>query len=487
MRWNLENFLLFFAILLIASIVFSKVSDKFGIPSLIVFLAVGMLAGSDGLLGIDFTNHRVAQEIGTIALIFILYAGGLDTNFKSVRPVMVSGIVLATIGVILTAGTVAVLARYLLNFSWMEAFLLGSIISSTDAAAVFAILRAKGISLKNNLGPLLELESGSNDPMAIFLTMTMIQMISLSTTPTPANIALILAEQFLIGGILGYIFGFLLPSIFNRLRLEYSGLYSVFSIAWALLIYTIVTKVGGNGFLAVYIAGIFINKKEFAHKKSLVGFHDGIAWTMQIVVFLTLGLLVFPSELPSVAFMGFIIALWLMFVARPVGVFISLLFSKYNIKEKIFISWVGLRGVVPIVLATYPYGSNLPNSNLIFNTIFFVVLISLAVQGATLEFSAVKCGVKDDDEVEEAEASNLPIFYHTLRQYTIHFGSEIIEKNLAELELPSDFLILLIKRKGEYIKPTGSSVFEEGDLLLIQCEDENKYNEILKTYFVPQN
>lgn len=478
----MENFLLFFAILLITSIVFSKVSDKFGIPSLIVFLAVGMLAGSDGLLGIEFTNQKIAQDIGTVALIFILYAGGLDTNFKSVKPIMTSGLVLATLGVVLTAGAVAVLAKYLLHFSWMEAFLLGSIISSTDAAAVFAILRAKGISLKNNLGPLLELESGSNDPMAIFLTMTMIQMIALATTPTASSVALILGEQFLIGGVLGYAFGVLLPSLFNRLRFEYSGLYSVFSVAWVLLIYTVSTKVGGNGFLAVYIAGIFINKKEFAHKKSLVGFHDGIAWTMQIVVFLTLGLLVFPSELPAVAIMGFIIALWLMFIARPIGVFISLLFSRYNIKEKMFISWVGLRGVVPIVLATYPYGSNLPNSNLIFNIIFFVVLISLAVQGSTLEFVASKCGVKDLEGEKEIEASNLPIFYHTLRQHTIHFGSNVIGKNLAELELPSDFLILLIKRKGEYIKPTGSSVFEEGDLLLVQCEKEDKYNEILRSF-----
>ncbi|QKF92095.1 MULTISPECIES: potassium/proton antiporter [unclassified Campylobacter] len=484
----MENFLLFFAILLIASIVFSKISDKFGIPSLIVFLAVGMLAGSDGLLGIEFSNQKVAQDVGTIALIFILYAGGLDTKFKAIKPVMLNGIILATIGVALTASGVAVIVKYLLDFSWMEAFLFGAIISSTDAAAVFAILKAKEISLKNNLGPLLELESGSNDPMAIFLTMTIIQMISLATIPAPADVALVLLEQFLLGGVMGYIFGVLMPAIFNRLRLEYWGLYPVFSIAWVLLLYTLAVKVGGNGFLAVYIAGIFINKKEFAHKKNLVGFHDGIAWTMQIVVFLTLGLLVFPSALPSVALMGFVIALWIMFIARPIGVFISLMFSRYAIREKIFISWVGLRGVVPIVLATYPYGSKLPNAELIFNTIFFIVLISIVIQGTTLEFVAKKCGVEDDSEkAEDIEASNLPIFYQTLRQHTIHFGSEIIEKNLAELELPSDFLILLIKRKGEYIKPTGSSVFEEGDLLLIQCEDENKYNEILKTYFVPQN
>ena len=478
----LETFLLFFSILLIACIVSSKVSDRFGIPSLVVFLAVGMLAGSDGLLGLSFDNRQIAQDVGTIALIFILYAGGLDTNLKSIRPVMINGIILATLGVVLTAGAIAVLVKYLLGLDWLEALLFGSIISSTDAAAVFAILGAKEISLRNNIRPLLELESGSNDPMAIFLTLTMIQIISVATVPSVPDVALTLVKQFLLGGLMGYMFGVALPGLFNRLRLEYWGLYPVFSMAWVLLLYVLAGKIGGNGFLAVYIAGMFINKKEFAHKKNLIGFHDGIAWTMQIVIFLTLGLLVNPSHLPAVALAGVAIAFWIMFVARPMGVFLSLLLSRYNIKEKMFISWVGLRGVVPIVLATYPFGANLPRSELIFNTIFFVVFISIIIQGMTLEKAAQKCGVKEEVAAEEVEMSNLPIFYHTLRQYTIRFGSEIIGKNLAELELPSDFLVLLVKRKGEYVKPTGSSVFEEGDLLLIQCEDENKYNEIIKTF-----
>ena len=478
----LETFLLFFSILLIACIVSSKVSDRFGIPSLVVFLAVGMLAGSDGLLGLSFDNRQIAQDVGTIALIFILYAGGLDTNLKSIRPVMINGIILATLGVVLTAGAIAVLVKYLLGLDWLEALLFGSIISSTDAAAVFAILGAKEISLRNNIRPLLELESGSNDPMAIFLTLTMIQIISVATVPSVPDVALTLVKQFLLGGLMGYMFGVALPGLFNRLRLEYWGLYPVFSMAWVLLLYVLAGKIGGNGFLAVYIAGMFINKKEFAHKKNLIGFHDGIAWAMQIVIFLTLGLLVNPSQLPAVALAGVAIAFWIMFVARPMGVFLSLLFSRYSVKEKMFISWVGLRGVVPIVLATYPFGANLPRSELIFNTIFFVVFISIIIQGMTLEKAAQKCGVKEEVAAEEVEMSNLPIFYHTLRQYTIRFGSEIIGKNLAELELPSDFLVLLVKRKGEYVKPTGSSVFEEGDLLLIQCEDENKYNEIIKTF-----
>lgn len=317
----MENLLLFFAVLLIVSILFSKISDKFGIPSLIIFLGVGMLAGSDGLLGVNFDDQVVAQNVGMLALIFILYAGGLDTDFAAIKPVFGRGLTLATLGVFLTALAIAPVAKYLLDFTWAEAFLLGSIISSTDAAAVFAILRAKKISLKNGIAPLLELESGSNDPMAIFLTMTIIQMISLNSTPTATEWAITLVKQFGIGISMGYLFGVALPAISNRLRLKSWGLYPVFSIAWILLLYTLCFKTGGNGYLAVYIAGIFINKKEFSHKKNLVGFHDGIAWTMQIVVFLTLGLLVNPSQLPATALLALVLALWLMFFCKTTWCF----------------------------------------------------------------------------------------------------------------------------------------------------------------------
>lgn len=479
----MENFLLFFAILLITSILLSKISDKFGIPSLIVFLGVGMLAGSDGLLGVNFDNQFIAQNVGMLALIFILYAGGLDTDFAAIKPIFGRGLMLATVGVVLTTLAIAPIAKILLGFSWLEALLLGAIISSTDAAAVFAILRAKKISLKNNIAPLLELESGSNDPMAIFLTMSIIQMISLSTVPSAYEWFSSLIMQFGVGIAMGYVFGVMLPTIFNRLRLKSWGLYPVFSMAWILLLYTLCFKIGGNGYLAVYIAGIFINKKEFVHKKNLIGFHDGIAWAMQIVVFLTLGLLVFPSQLPSIALMAFVLALWLMFIARPLGVFASLLFSKFSLNDKLFISWVGLRGVVPIVLATYTYVDQIPNANIIFNIVFFMVMISIFTQGMSLSYAADKFKVKDEEEAQEpAKMENSPILTYALRQHTIHFGSKLIGKNLAELELPADFLILLVKRKNEYIKPTGSTVFDDGDLLLVQCENHALYQETIKSF-----
>ncbi|MBR8462720.1 potassium/proton antiporter [Campylobacter sp. faydin G-140] len=481
----MENLLLFFAILLLASIFMSKISDKFGIPSLLVFLFIGMLAGSDGLLGVQFDNQYIAQNVGMIALIFILYAGGLDTNFNSIKPVFGRALTLATLGVVLTAVCIAPVAKLLLGFDWLEAFLLGAIISSTDAAAVFAILRAKKISLKNNLAPLLEFESGSNDPMAIFLTMSIVQMISLSTMPTLTDWITTLCMQFGIGILIGYLFGVALPSIFNKLRLDNWGLYPVFSIAWVLLLYTLCFKVGGNGYLAVYIAGIFINKKEFVHKKNLIGFHDGIAWTMQIVVFLTLGLLVYPSQLPGIALFAFILAMWLTFIARPVGVFVSLVFSRYKINEKLFVSWVGLRGVVPVVLATYAYVDGIEHANMIFNIIFCMVLISIFMQGMSLGLVAKKLKVNEEQQIEPIKATeNSPILTYALRQHTIHFGSKLIGKNLAELELPEKFLIILIKRKNEYVKASGSSIFEEGDLLLIQCENHALYQETIKSFMI---
>ncbi|MBE2985652.1 MULTISPECIES: potassium/proton antiporter [Campylobacter] len=477
----MENLLLFFAILLLASILISKISDKFGIPALLVFLGVGMLAGSEGLLGVHFDNQIIAQNVGMLALIFILYAGGLDTNFSSIKPVFSRGLTLATIGVILTAFAVAPMAKILLGFSWLESLLLGAVISSTDAAAVFAILRAKKISLKNNLAPLIEFESGSNDPMAIFLTMNIIQIISISQIPSPVDWLSVLGMQFGIGIALGYLFGLALPSIFNRLRLSNWGMYPVFSMAWILLLYTLCFKIGGNGYLAVYIAGIFINKRDFVHKKNLIGFHDGIAWAMQIVVFLTLGLLVFPSQLPEIALMAFVLSLWLTFIARPVGVFVSLIGSKFNFNEKLFVSWVGLRGVVPIILATYTYVENIPNANIIFNIVFFMVLTSICMQGMSIGYAATKFNVRLDEAQEEnAKVENSPILTYALRQYTINLGAKVIGKNLAEVSLPSEFLIILVKRKNEYLKPTGSYIFNEGDLLLVQCENHALYQDTIK-------
>lgn len=480
---SIEFYLLIIAFLMLLSVVASKLSSKYGIPSLFIFLGLGMLAGSDGILGIYFDNVELAQNIGTLALIFILFGGGLDTAWKSIKPVLKDGLILATFGVLFTAFFAAICVYYVLNFTFIESLLVGAIISSTDAAAVFAILRAKGISLKKKLTPLLELESGSNDPMAIFLTVAILQILMLPESSSVSEWIFKFFLQFLIGGTLGYIFGILLPSILNRIHLSFYGLYPVFTIGWILFLFSSVSMLEGNGFLAVYLAGIVANTKEFVHKKNLIGFHEGLSWIMQITVFLALGLLVFPSELPDVMISGLIIAFWLMFIARPAGVFLSTSFSSFSIREKAFISWVGLRGAVPIILATYPYLQGFEKSNLIFNIVFFIVLFSILIQGTTLPLMAkwLKVESKSKDFKPENVLAS-PLFYHTLKQFYIEKNSKVIGLSVVELNLPADFLILLIKRQNDYIKPTGSTILEENDMLLIQCNSENRYKKVLKRF-----
>ncbi len=478
---TLELYLLIIAFLMLLSVVSSKLSDTFGIPVLFIFLGLGMLAGSEGLLGIYFDNAQLAQTVGTVALIYILFGGGLDTQWKVIKPVLKDGLILATVGVFLTALFVSLSVYYILEFTFLESLLVGAIVSSTDAAAVFAILRAKGIALKKGLSPLLELESGSNDPMAIFLTIAILQIILLPESSSLGDWLVYFFLQFFLGVLFGVIFGILMPKILNKIHFSFYGLYPVFTIAWVMLLFSVTTLLDGNGFLAVYLAGIFANKQEFVHKKNLIGFHDGLSWIMQIAVFLTLGLLVFPSQLPDVAWHGLLIALWLIFIARPSGIFLSLIFSKFTIQEKAFISWVGLRGAVPIVLATYPFLEGLENAPLIFNTVFFIVLLSILVQGTTLPWMARF--LKVEKHIEEKKPSASPLFYHTLKQFYIEGSSKVIGLSIAELQLPLDFLILLIKRDDEYIRPTGATIFQEDDILLIQCDEVTQYNETLKQFF----
>ncbi|QKF71458.1 potassium:proton antiporter [Campylobacter geochelonis] len=469
-------------VLFVASVLFSKISDKYGVPALLFFLAIGMFAGTDGILKIEFSNAKLAGDFGTIALIFILFAGGLDTSFKAIQPIYKAGLVLATLGVVITALVLSSFVYFVLDFTFLESFLLACIISSTDAAAVFAILRSKGIRLKNSIGELLEFESGSNDPMAIFLTLTVIGIITAPQAPNAFILIKDLILQFVLGGALGYGFGLIMPGFLNRIKLSSWGLYPVLMIALVIFLFGFTSKIGGNGYIAVYIAGIFANKKEFIHKRNLIGFFDGVAWLMQVFIFLTLGLLVFPSELPSVALISCVIALFLMFVARPLSVFIGLALSKFNIKEKIFISWVGFRGVVPVILATYPMAAGLENAHIMFNVIFFMVLVSVLLQGSTLGFAASFFGIKDEEYDPNMHLPNKPIYYSGLRQFTIPSGSKAIGHSLAELDMDDDFLILLVKRDNESIKVSGSYTFHADDLLLIYCTDEGKYEGIIAEF-----
>ena len=390
---NIKFTIIVVGIILFISVYASKLSEKVGIPLLLVFLGIGMLLGSEGIVGIEFNNVLVAQTVGMLALIFILYSGGLDTFWEEIKPVMINGIILATLGVLLTAVIMACFIYLILDFTFLESMLLGSIISSTDAAAVFMILRSQKIKLKNNIGPLLELESGSNDPMAIFLTITILQLIFIPQTHSIGEWILQFVTQFAVGGVLGMLCGYLFPKICQHINISQAGLYPLISMAWLFMIFGFASFLNGNGYLSIYLAGIITNKYAFPNKSNIIAFHDAIAWMMQIVVFLVLGLLVFPSELPKVAIQALILAFILIFLARPLSIFISLCKSNYNKKEKIYISWVGLRGAVPIILATYPYTYKFESSSTIFNIVFFMVIISVLLQGITIGFMAKKLDI----------------------------------------------------------------------------------------------
>lgn len=477
----METYILVSALLFLACVVFSKFSDRYGIPVLLIFIFVGMFAGSEGILKIYFDNAKATQDIGMLCLILILFSGGFNTSFKLVRPVLKEGIILATLGVVLTAAVVAGVCHLVLQIPLNDSLLLGAIISSTDAAAVFTIMRSKGLKLKNNIAPLLELESGSNDPMAIFLTIAVIEMITLSQMPSLTNFFITMLTQFVLAFVCAYVFGSLMPFIINKIKLGSSGLYPVFTLSWVFIAFALSQKVGANGYLCVYLLGIVANTKEFVGKRSLISFHEGVAWLAQVVIFVTLGLLATPSELGKVAIVALGVTLITMFIARPVAVYLSLaLCRKFNAKEKLFISWVGLRGTVPIILATYPLAANIESAHLIFNVVFFIVILSVLIQGVTLNPLAKILKLNEEDE--KVLSTNLPISYNTFRQYMLKEDSSVIGKNIAELNLSGDFIILIVKREGEYIKASGSLVFEVNDLLLILCDNQETFEDNIKNF-----
>lgn len=395
---NLHLYIIAIGIILFISVYASKISERVGFPLLLVFLILGMLLGSEGIVGIQFDNTLLAQAVGSVSLIFILYSGGLDTHWGQIKPIVVSGVVLATLGVLITAVILACFIYIMWDVSVLEALLLGSIVSSTDAAAVFMIFRSHKINLKHNIKPLLELESGSNDPMAIFLTITILQLIVMTNATSVVEWIVQFVAQFAVGGAVGLLCGYVFPKICERLNISQPGLYPLISVAWLFVIFGLSMMLKGNGYLSIYIAGILTNKFAFPYKSHIIAFHDAIAWMMQILVFLVLGLLVFPSQLPEIALSALVLVFILMFIARPISVFVSLAKSRYNRKEKAFISWVGLRGAVPIILATYPFVYELEQSQLIFNVVFFMVLVSVLVQGMTLGFAARYLGIIEEDE-----------------------------------------------------------------------------------------
>jgi cell volume regulation protein A len=481
MTFSAENILLLGSIMLFISIVASKTSFRLGIPTLILFLVVGMLAGSDGPGGIYFNDPKIAQLLGVVALTFILFSGGLDTKWESVKPILWQGLSLSTLGVLLTALLIGVFSAYVLDFSLVEGLLLGAIVSATDAAAVFSILRSRSIGLKGNLRPTLEFESGSNDPMAYFLTISMIYLI---TNPEASAFSLIpkFLKGMVIGALSGYIMGKVMIWLVNKIKLDVAGLYPVLVLSLVFFTFSFTDLIGGNGFLAVYISGIILGSSNFIHKKSLMRFYDGQAWLMQIIMFLTLGLLVFPSRLIPILIPGILLSAFLIFVARPMAVFISLAFTRgLNVRKKLFISWVGLRGAAPIVFATFPLLAGINHADTIFNLVFFISVTSVVLQGSTLPMVArwlhvsvpgkIKRKFPIDIELRDDQKSELV-------ELDIPDNSGVIGKQVVQIGLPKTAHIVLIHRNEKYITASGETVIEGKDHLLVMADSKQTVDEV---------
>jgi potassium/hydrogen antiporter len=471
---NAQPPLLAAAILLLAGVLLSKTSSRFGVPSLLLFLFLGMVAGSEGLLGIEFEDFQLAQEFGVISLAFILFAGGLSTDWPDIRNVIAPGVALATVGVLLTALVLGFLASAIFGLDPLTGMLLGAVIGSTDAAAVFSILRSHGMGVRGRLGPLLELESGSNDPAAVFLTVGIIGLIQ-ATGPGVAGLVGLFFVQMAIGAAAGLLLARGAVQLINRLKLEYDGLYPVLTVAFVLLTYEGTALIGGNGFLATYVAGLTLSSTGFLHKRSLMRFHDAIAWLMQISMFVVFGLLVFPSRLVPVAGEALLIAALLIFVARPFAVAVTLAPFRLRVRDVAFVSWVGLRGATPIILATFPVVAGVGGAETIFNVVFFVVLMSVLVQGTTIPAAARLLRVDTPDPPPRSYALEAVLSGHSghdLHEVLIPQGSRAVDVPVVNLGLPEGVLIVLLQRGGDYVVPQGGTPVRTGDRVLVLADGE---------------
>lgn len=468
-----ELSLLAAGVLLLISLIVSRLGGRLGIPGLLLFLGVGMLAGTDGL-GIQFSDYRLAQALGTVALCFILFQGGLTTHWNETRPVLKRGLSLATLGVLITAGVMATFAHVVLNLPWLIAWLLGAVVSSTDASAVFSVLKERALGLKGDIGPLLEFESGGNDPMAVFLTVGLLELIAHPGMGV-LEIVPLFVKQMVIGGVLGVVLGRVALLTLNRLQLQFEGLYSVLTLALALTIFSVTAVAGGSGFLAIFVAGIILGNADFLHKRSLLSFHDGLAWLMQVVMFLTLGLLVNPHELLPTAGLALACALVLVFVARPLSVFISLAASQMPVRHKTMVAWVGLRGAIPIVLATFPLLAGVPQAQVLFNVVFFIVLTSVLLQGTTLTVAADLLGLRTPRTVPSAPPLTYTPTGHSknaLVEVEVRAGSPADNTRIVDLHLPPEALVVLIHRAGEYLIPRGATRLMAGDSVQVLAQAE---------------
>jgi cell volume regulation protein A len=463
------QFILLGALFLLASILTSAAVSRFGAPLLLIFLVVGMLAGEDGPGGIRFGDYQIAHLVGTVALAVILFDGGLRTRAATFRVGLWPAMSLATVGVVITAVAIGLFAAWALNLHWMQGLLIGAIVGSTDAAAVFSLLHAHNMQLKQRVGATLEIESGVNDPMAVFLTVALTGMLSAGQTDVTPMIVLHFVEQMLIGALAGIAAGYALGAIINRLTLA-TGLYPLLAMAGGLATFAITTWLDGSGFLAIYLAGLVLGNRRLHEAQNILRVHDGMAWLSQIVMFLVLGLLVTPSALLTNVWSELGVALALIFVARPLAVFVSLLPFHFPWREQFYISWVGLRGAVPIVLALFPLLAGLDKAGLFFNVAFFVVLVSLLVQGWTVAPVAKWLGLQVPTSRGAVQRVNLDVPGHYEQEfvgYRVTPETAAVSEMPTHLHLPDGARVLTVIRGDRSLAPEEVTALELDDFVYL--------------------
>ncbi len=490
MSFTTGNILLIGSTLLFVSLLVARTGYKLGIPVLLLFLLVGMLFGSDGI-GIQFHNASEAQFIGTLSLCIILFSGGMDTQINDIKPIITPGIVLATLGVFLTTLFTGLFIYWIIPHLYpvdpaplAGCFLLAAVMSSTDSASVFNILRSKGLNLKQNLRPLLELESGSNDPMAYMLTILLIQILQTGQMST-GQILLSFFQQFSIGIIAGYLLGRLAIYIINHVRLQNNSLYQIILLTFVFFTFSVTDLLNGNGYLAIYITGLIVGNHKIVYKKNIINFFDGLAWLFQIIMFLTLGLLVNPKDMISVVSIGLFVGLFLIFLGRPLSVFLCMLpFRKFTLQSRIFVSWIGLRGAVPIIFATYPLLAGIDGASQIFNIVFFITILSLILQGTTVSWTArlLKRAHPADNSSTEFDVNMNENIQSIAAEFTVTPDLLKGGDHIQDLHFPPNTLIVMIKRYGHYFVPDGHTRLLTQDILLILSDNEEELKKTLSNH-----
>lgn len=464
-------------LILLICITSSKVLYRFGVPLLLIFIFLGMIFG---VMVIDFSDFQLTGKIASIALVFIMFYGGFGTNWSMARPKAAPSILMSTLGTIITFFITGVFVYLIFKISFLESLLIGAVVSSTDAASVFAILRSQKLNLEGSLASLLEVESGSNDPVACMLTLIILTLMGGGTV---MNLIPLVISQIVIGVMIGTLIAMASIYLIRHANFEIESFYIIFIIAIAIISYSLSEWMGGNGYLSVYISGIIIGNSKIPHKKTLVHFLDGVSWIMQIILFFILGLLANPLELPKVIGKSVVISLGIIFIARPISVFLVLKKFDFNTKEKLFIAWVGLRGAASIVFAIFALNYGISINNDIYHIIFFIALISVGVQGTLIPIIAKRLELLDNnrpvlktfnDYVEEKNTKVMEV--------KIEGSCRLINKSIMDANIPEEILIAMIKREGEIIIPKGASIIKEGDILVVvgNCLEDDFYKVIKK-------